>query len=306
MTVDNADQENQNKTDDQSASIDTDWGKDWEAAFQSEDAMLPREDAGSHVEEFFLDDAHKPPPSGQEPGQQTDTDKTIGSADLTASGTGVVTVAAPGSKISSLWAGLLNRLSSFSLKQKIIAALLAVGISVIISLGLHFFPTPLKQPVAKLDMPALPPIPDVVVGPTEEPGSLPKVEQPNDQHGGETPHTAEPLPQAQSEQRNVRQKWAFPDFTIPTTIKSPDKGLSFVRLKITLIASLPPDQSLPQEKKIIVREIIYQFFQKQSPDELQRFVRTRGDLSRGLLSWLAEQWPDNPVKAVQIDSYSLT
>jgi len=275
--------------------------------------MLPSDSgAGGNVEDFFLDDSEKPAPS--EPGDQTaqqgkpkaDSDKTQFTLSSTAEATAYTTHRSFGQRISEYFSRVAGKFTALSLLQKLLATLLPVGLLAILLTTFLLLAPAKKTPIPQTELQQLPAIPEVVVGPqSADTPLLLTTEHPTEPAAITSDKLRHPAPTT-TEPHQERTKWPFPAFLIPTDIPSAGKGIIFVRLNLTLIANHSPTATMPPEKNIIVRELIYQFYKNQSPEELQRFTLARSDMSRQLLAWLQEQWPGNPVTYIQIDSYSLS
>jgi hypothetical protein len=104
----------------------------------------------------------------------------------------------------------------------------------------------------------------------------------------------------------VRKKWAFPAFIIPINNPASDQPVTFALVDITLIASLNDQEDPPAEKKIFVRDIIYQFFQNKPLEELRRFSLARGEMNKELRAWLLKQWPEAPIESIIFNQYHLS
>ena len=104
----------------------------------------------------------------------------------------------------------------------------------------------------------------------------------------------------------VRKKWSFPAFIIPINNPASDQPVTFVLVDITLIASLNDQEDPPAEKKIFVRDVIYQFFQNKPLEELRRFSLARGEMNKELRAWLLKQWPEAPIESIIFNQYHLS
>jgi len=270
------------------------WGEDWESAFQSEDEQFFSEVGGE--DDFFLDEK-----------ELTTGTKSSGpdlAASLEASLANIPDKAGDeakssspsfsASKIHSLLTGLLVKASTFWLKLQALHLSIRIPLYLlpIISVGFFIF-------FAVLD--------------TEEKidSGLQQTQGASSTHlaGEKTPPPVDATigtasPRAFPEK--VRKKWAFSPFLIPSPPASGGQATSFVSVQITLVAALDADENLPEEKKIFVRDLIYQFYLNRPGDELRRFSLARGEMNMKLLAWLTKQWPEGPIESIIFERYTLS
>jgi hypothetical protein len=271
---------------------ETNWGEDWESAFQAEDEVFFSE---GKDEDFFLESKESVVPAAA--GQQPDP-----SLEKTLSGPPAQNAVSPGVRrkspaVAEFLASLflagktaaqqhLARLSSFPLFIRLpiyALPLLLVGI------GMFFA---LSGPPDSAPVPVQPFIP-----PASPPGTAPASSGETASFPGETA----PLPPGK-----VRKRWAFPAFIIPAHNPAPDQPVIFLHVDITLIAALDEQEELPADRKVFVRDIIFQFYQNKPLAELRRFSLARGEMNRELRAWLRKQWPEAPVESILFNRYHLS
>lgn len=276
---------------------DTNWGEDWESAFQAEDDAFFSE---GKEEEFFLEEKDPTVAAG------VAVQKLDATLEKTLSGIpdqGVASGAHPTKSLSALetltalfLSGKIaaqkqfTRLQSFPIFVRIpLYALpfLLVGIILFALSGTSKPPQPLSHTASS---------------PGQQPGTA--AVSPD-----QTTNTATPQESGQASQLHpgkVRKKWAFPAFIIPVNNPASDQPVTFVLVDITLIASLDGQEDPPAEKNIFVRDIIYQFFQNKPLDELRRFSLARGEMNKELRAWLMKQWPEAPIESIIFNQYHLS
>lgn len=266
------------------ASEETNWGEDWESAFQAEDDTFfsDEKDAG-----FFLDENEPPVTVGDTAqGLNSLSEKNLfGMPDP-----GVVPAVNPGKSIFSVAA-----LTAFFLSTKITAQALFTRF--------QSFPIFIRIPLYVLPF-LLFGILFVLLGTSTPPATKLKADAPP------TPlKNAAPDSYGNGSQLHpgkVRKKWAFPAFIIPINNQASAQPVTFVLVDITLIATLDEQELPPAEKKVFVRDIIYQFFQNKSLEDLRRFSLARGEMNKELRAWLLKQWPEAPVESIIFHKYQLS
>jgi flagellar basal body-associated protein FliL len=267
---------------------ETNWGEDWESAFQAEDDAFFSD---GKEEEFFLEE--KEPAAGGAARQDLDSslEKTLsGIPDQgTVAGAKPATVRINAEAIRALFlvgkAAALKqfiRLQSFPLFVRI--PLYALPFLLV---GAIFLASTLLTPS--------PPPRQAKTSPEQRPGGADLFS------GGAGSQDASRLHPGK-----VRKKWGFPAFIIPVDNPAPDQVVTFVLVDITLIATLDEQEELPDEKKIFVRDIIYQFFQNKPLEELRRFSLARGEMNKELRAWLQKQWPEAPIESIIFNQYHLS
>jgi hypothetical protein len=78
-----------------------------------------------------------------------------------------------------------------------------------------------------------------------------------------------------------------------------------VRIDLSLVLLLEPGTSIPEEKRAVVRDTIFQFFANRPPEELRRYALARGEMIQNLQSWLQQEWPQNPIATIIFDRYQI-
>ncbi|MBU2539299.1 MAG: flagellar basal body-associated FliL family protein [Proteobacteria bacterium] len=274
---------------------ETNWGEDWESAFQAEDDAFFSD---GKDEDFFLEE-NEPSVAAGDAGQGPDSslEKTLsGIPDHdAASGTqpkkalldvGAITALLLSGKTVAL--EQFTRLQSFPVFVRI--PLYALPLLFITAL--YFL----------IGTSTTPDLHQAAISPAEHPGAA--ALSSGAKTGAES-LTAESKP-SRLLAGKVRKKWAFPAFIIPVKNSASDQPTTFVLVDITLIASLDEQEDPPADKKIFVRDIIYQFFQNKPLDELRKYSLARGEMNRELRAWLQKQWPDAPIESIIFHQYSLS
>ena len=266
---------------------ETNWGEDWESAFQAEDDAFFSD---GKEEEFFLEE-NEPTAVPQVSSKDLDSslEKTLSGIpdQVSASGASPAkSLVGGGAPAALLLSGkiaaqkIFSRLQSFPIFIRIplyASPLLLIAILFVLS-GTHKSPPPLHQ-------------------------TSPSSEAPHQQTATAP---AEPKEASQLQPGKVRKKWAFPAFIIPVNNPAPDQPATIVLVDITLIASLAEQEDPPAEKKIFVRDIIYQFFQNKPLDELRKFSLARGEMNKELRAWILKQWPEAPIESIIFNQYHLS
>lgn len=275
---------------------ETNWGEDWESAFQAEDDAFFSE---GKDEDFFLEE-NEPTATAGAAAQDLDS-----SLEKTLSGI-PDQIAAPGSLAGKPLAGV-GALAALFLSAKIAAQKQFARLQsfpIFVRIPLYALPLLLIGLVFLLSggpKPA-PSLHQTASSPAQYPGTgaIPS-EKTTGLAGPDESHQA-----SQLHPGKVRKKWAFPAFVIPVNNPAPDQPVTFVLVDITLIASLDDHEEPPAEKKIFVRDIIYQFFQNKPLEELRRFSLARGEMNKELRAWLMKQWPEAPIESIIFNQYHLS
>lgn len=275
---------------------ETNWGEDWESAFQAEDDAFFSE---GKDEDFFLEE-NEPAAAAGVASQDLDSslEKTLSGIPDQGGATGVLS----GKTLVSAGALAALLLSAKIAAQKQFARLQSFPIFV--RIPLYALPFLLVGLVFLLSGGAKtsPSLQQTATSTTQHPGAgalssekttgltgPPEANQASQLHPGK-----------------VRKKWAFPAFIIPVNNPAPGQPVTFVLVDITLIASLDDHEDPPAEKKIFVRDIIYQFFQNKPLEELRRFSLARGEMNKELRAWLMKQWPEAPIESIIFNQYHLS
>lgn len=274
---------------------ETNWGEDWESAFQAEDDAFF---SSEKDEDFFLEE-NEPTAAAGIASQELDSSlaKTLsGIPDQgIAPGThptkplfdiGVLTTLLLTGKIAAQ--KQFTRLQSFPIYVRI--PLYALPFLLIGSL--FALSGPSKSPPTLLQ---------IATSPGQHPGTATAPDKTTNAAGPQGFNQA-----SQLHPGKVRKKWAFPAFIIPVNNPAPDQPVTFVLVDITLIASLDDQEDPPADKKIFVRDIIYQFFQNKPLEELRRFSLARGEMNKELRAWLLKQWPEAPIESIIFNQYHLS
>ncbi|MFC1523324.1 hypothetical protein ACFL6N_00900 [Thermodesulfobacteriota bacterium] len=288
--------------DDSSIGLDTDWGEDWESAFQAEEMMFSSKGTGGEEDsQFFLDDESESTGVSSDTAQQTSTPADDQQSDLTQSPKfsgieGTPTFSQLLTLASALTVHYRNNARNWflglKLYQRLLVSVLGVTVPVLLALAVWILvPEPLpEQPTTLLSPPLTEEIP-AAIGPSEEirdAETLPDTPPPVEAVAGPKMH------------------WQFHSFIIPATINNEEKDRVFVFVDLTLLTSLHEGEELPADKRQFVREIVYQFFSNRPFYELRRYSLARGEMGRKLQNWLNKQWPDNPVESIRFDSYQVS
>ncbi|MFZ5763240.1 MAG: flagellar basal body-associated FliL family protein [Thermodesulfobacteriota bacterium] len=264
---------------------DTDWGADWESAFQAEDDTF----FTSADEEFFLEEE---PAKEAKPAADEALEKSLAGTPPTAE---AAARPAHPSPLASL-AGLLGRLRSLP------TTLLALPQA----LWQRFAALPLKNRLVFLALGLLVPLAGGAVTLWLTRAPEPQVAPPPSLlPAGTTEATTAPAGATPAVPDKVRKKVALAGFLIPV---KDDKGtgpLVFIRIDLTLNTLLGEEEELGPDEEAMARDIIYQFFTNHTLSELRRYQLARGDLQRDLRAWLERQWPEAPVESITFSRYQL-
>jgi hypothetical protein len=261
---------------------ETNWGEDWESAFQAEDDAFF---SSEKDEDFFLEE-NEPTVTAGVAAQELDSslEKTLAGIPDQA----VTATAQPAKSLGGAAALTALLLSAKTAAQKQFARLQSFPIFV--RLPLYGLPLLLVGIVFVLSSTSTPPPTTSVSRDTATGAATPQgFNQASQLHPGK-----------------VRKKWAFPAFIIPVNNPAGAQPVTFVLVDITLIASLGEQEDPPADKKIFVRDIIYQFFQNRPLEELRRFSLARGEMNKELRAWLLKQWPEAPIESIIFNQYRLS
>ncbi|MBI5557734.1 MAG: hypothetical protein HY885_08860 [Deltaproteobacteria bacterium] len=300
--------------------LDDDLGGDWESAFQAEDFMLSPEDEAN----VFFD---------KETGAAEDIDlaSLLESEEPKQKDAGILAPTAataekaqtrplpsflPASFVLAISQGV-TWFQARPLYQKIL--LPGFVVFSVLLLGATFFFRATTGELAKQE--ATPPQQTALTVP---PGATPEEEniqpevapppahgtQPDiSAHGAVTGVAPPPAHEAQPAQTvstlpKSRKKWAMPAFFIAGQQENGKESV-LVRIDLSLTLLLEPGVPIPEEKRLFVRDTIFQFFANRPPDELRRYALARGEMIRNLDSWLKKEWPQNPIASVMFDRYQI-
>jgi len=278
-----------------STPTDTDWGADWESAFEAEEDIF-----FSEGEDFFLDEGESEEKAGDEPAGAAAPPKTATPEAAAEEEEGALAAKGGAAALLGSWLAfvvdlpgtvrnLLYQFTTLPRKKQILVAATAAVVLLGSSLTLWLFSSKHPSEEAPSQQLAAP-----ATGGTGG-GEPPVMVSP------ETEKLLADIPEAVEPQR---LKWRLPSFVIPAKPPKPDQPpAALVHVDITLVTILPPDQDLPKEKETFVRNLIYEFFANQPLSDLRRFSLARGEMQRKLRSWLEKQWPDAPIEAIVFDRY---
>lgn len=262
----------------------TDWGNDWESAFQAEDDAFF---FSGKEEDFFL---AEPETAAANEGGDTEQHRTQpdGSSEKTERTAATVKLSALILLCKKVASEQFLRLQALPLPIRIPLYVLPLVLAVSLFIILSVFRSPQSEKVAQQ--------PPAHEG---QSGTILQREMPGKENA--TPPSADIIKAGKT-----RSKWVFPAFFIPVTAQTPGQPVAFVIAEVTLIASVDEQDEPSAEKKIFVRDIIYQFFQNKTIEDLRRFSLARGEMSRELRAWIMKQWPESPVDTVIFNQYRLS
>lgn len=261
---------------------ETNWGEDWESAFQSEDDAFFSEGMD---EDFFLEE-NEPTVSAGIAEQKVDSSLKKPLAGIPEQG--AASAVHPAKALFDLKAITSLLLSGKIAAQKQFSRLQSLPIFV--RIPLYALPFLLVGILFALSgAPKPPPALRQSLSSPDQAAISPEDDQASKLHPGKT-----------------RKKWSFPAFIIPVANPVSDQPVIFVLVDLTLIASLDEQEEPPAEKKIFVRDIIYQFFQNKPLEDLRRFSLARGEMNKELRAWLLKQWPEAPIESIIFNQYHLS
>jgi len=276
-----------------SAHEETNWGEDWESAFQAEDDAFFSE---GEDEDFFLEETEPTVNAGSAP---QELDSTLQKSRSGIPDSGIASATHPAKNLFNVKAIAALFLSGKIAAQKQFTRLQSFPLFIRIPLyafpflllgilfALRGAPNPSSSIPSSLSSPGQQP--GVTTGSPGQATTFPTADQASQLHSG-----------------NVRGKWEFPSFIIPVTNPASDQPATFVLVDITIIASFDDQEEPPAEKKTFVRDIIYQFFQNKSLEDLRHFSLARGAMNRELRAWLLKQWPEAPIESITFNQYHLS
>lgn len=271
------------------------WGEDWESAFQAEEDVFSPEESGESEDIFFeqstgIGTAEATASAGTAQ-QSAEADDAVSpspaAAQRLAAFLGGIFKRFAG--LAGLLPWLKNRFLAFRTYQRLAAAVLAAGLCAA-AIFLAYTNEGEKQPAD--------------TGPTVD-HLLPAPEA-SVTGNGNLAAEAEPEPEGNAVAEKVRQKLFLPAFFIPVTDQKNRKEVAFLDLDITLYLLVDENQDIAEQKKILARDIIYQFFSNRPMEDLRRYSLARGEMGRALRSWLNRQWPDNPIESIAFNHYHIT
>ncbi len=284
------------------ADLDDDLGDDWESAFQAEDFMFSPENEPS---DFFLFDENAPAEgediadllAGQDEKAKDKSDKTAGASATPVDGEPSAVLEFPG-RLQILAASLLQLFQACPLYQRLLIGTLPAALILIIVSTLFFQAS--NEELASLDEEFIASDSPVLATVSQEQGALSPAPAPPPPVS-----TVAAKPQAEPviDSETVQHKWQLPPFIIVAGEKN--KAELIVNIDLTLIAKLEKGQSLPEDKQIFVKDIIYQFYSNRPAYELKRFALARGEMISQLNVWLNKEWQNNPIDTITFSRYQV-
>ncbi len=281
--------------------LDNDLGDDWESAFQAEEFMISPEDEPA---DFFLLDENEPDKnediadlfSEAEEGTKEKSRAAAQPAAAESAGEGRAVLAFPHGL--QILAASLHQLVQGGRRQQLVLTALAVVITLLVAATLFLRATddrggtPTDQNRASAPLPAPPP-----PLPHKSSSSLEQPPVPQQSPTGAPPSEPAVGPET------VHQQWQLPTFVIVAGDDS--KVEIIVNIDLILTANLAKGQALPEDKQILARDIIYQFFANRPAYELKRYALARGDMISQLQAWLNRQWQNNPFDTIIFSRYEV-
>lgn len=273
-----------------SAQEETNWGEDWESAFQAEDEAFFSEGTDK---DFFLEE-NEPPgsaPHELDPSLQKSLSG-LPDSDLASAPHPAKTLFDLKAITALFFSGKIAAQKQFTRLQ---------SFPIFVRIPLYALPFLLIGILFALS--GEPKSPSSIPAPLSSPGQQPGVATDS---SGKTSTSLTDNQAGQLHPGKIRKKWGFPSFIIPVTNSVGDQPATFVLVDITIIASLDDQEEPPAEKKIFVRDIIYQFFQNKSLEDLRHFSLARGAMNKELRDWLLKQWPEAPIESIIFNQYHLS
>lgn len=290
--------------------FDTDWGADWESAFQSEEKESPTEVSADLFAPSEATTPAEDSPAGAAPAGDQSLERMLdGIPGQESAGPGARRRIIPWASeaVASLLAfgralPLLFRRDETSPLRKLgrrftalspLRQMLVAGLALLLIAGLALF---LRAGGRQAEL-AISDDPTALQL-AQEADIFPPREIPPETTTPALPLAIPPAPEI------VRHKWPFPGFLIPVTGKD-DLEVALVRVDLTLLLQLPAGQEPPLAQEALVRDRLYNFYLAQSPDKLRRYSLARGEMLRDLREWLNQQLPDLAVESINFDRYAI-
>lgn len=258
-------------------------GDDWGEAFEAEDFMAsPEEDASS---EFFLPD--EPTASSLQPG----------SASPSAEEARPSAAKKPPLQPAVLGNTLRTRFCTLPLSLRIASTATPILLGIALILFLNKAPSQPTTEQPEVVQKAL--VADqTTTNPTSpEPPKLqtePAPRQPD----------KPPIVSATPNNKEIHKKWHFPAIIVQAKTTK-NQEVTILSTDLTLTLKLHPEIMLPSAKDSFIREMIYQFYSNQPPDDLRRFALERGEMTRKMQAWITKQWPGLPLESIKVDRYQV-
>ncbi len=280
------------------ADLDDDLGDDWESAFQSEDFMFSPDDEAN---DFFLFDENDAEEdideltsimanAEKEVHHEAEASQAEAPDDTKSQPTGFKRQL-PAQVRQFATAGL-TFFNSRPLYQRALATIAPILVTLLL-LGSFFLQQTSKELAKKEEQNTT-----ITASSEKTPEQLTKL-QPQRKKVPPPPAIQEQPPRT----RTIRKQWDFPTFTIVSS--TPNTETLFVNVNLSLIAVLPEGGALPEEKNVLIKDIIYQFYKNRSPTELKHFALARGEMIHKLHNWLTKEWPNSPVNTVIFSKYQV-
>ncbi|MBU0729197.1 MAG: hypothetical protein KKE17_02680 [Proteobacteria bacterium] len=305
--VDPSDSDFPEASEDTSIGLDTDWGEDWESAFQAEDQMFGTDsglDDGN--DKFFLEDTDGTTDPLAKSQDEDQSDPTAGTS-FSDRSIGIITGDAPPTfnQLRQLFTiYFINRYQTGKawlhslppLKRIAVGTSASAGVILLLA-GLIFIFSGSDQEVnQQIASSVSTDIPSVTSSNTAAESSLSESVNASSTLE-EQPQIIEPV---------AKQKWHFSSFIIPASINNQEKDIAFIIVDLTFLVGVTDEDELPDDKRSFVREIVYHFYINRPYYELNRYSLARGEMGRKLMDWIKKQWPDTPIQNVQFDKYQVS
>ncbi|MFH7321210.1 hypothetical protein ACHHRT_11455 [Desulfurivibrio sp. D14AmB] len=270
--------------------LGTEWGDDWESAFQAEEngGAAPADE-----EEFLFDFADE---KGDSPAAEEDPFHKEGEDDAGGESRPLLRLSLPPwlTALPTLPRRWGRKLSTLPVPRKVmlggglLALLLLIGLATLLSRPSR--PLEIALPadpfgVGELRSPTEPLFP-------EELTPAPPVPPP--------PAPAAATPAIPEAQRLRLQLHGF--FISPQDQPDPNHP-NFVHVDLSLILQLAPGEEPPPLLEPALRETIYRFYRGQDRNTLQRYSLARGEMLRDLREWLDRHHPQPPIDTISFDRY---
>ena len=278
-------------TDQDDSSSSSDWGADWEAAFQAEEDAMFSFDEGEY-EELFKQAPNLPSEATLSEGESPESEAQAKEK--------------PSKSLSNLLLApahaLFDQITALYKSPQFIIRMLAYAVPVLLCLAFVitlFTPSPAPKTEIKPQV-AVPDVPgafDIL-----EKAALRAKSQTEKKDQQVAPEILTQLAPGEK----VRKKWSFSSFLIPASTEDDSTKLSFIVIELTLVTLLDADEPLPEDKKPYIRDVIYQFYANRPLYELRRYSLARGEMKRKLQAWVQKQWPEFPVESIIFDKYQVT
>ena len=288
--------------------LGSDWGDDWESAFQSEggDSVenLSPEDEG-----FFLGDEEEGQEEGGHPRSGSrlgdDDDESAAGEAYAKTGPNIAALLALFLSLPERIPPLVKRFKALPTPRKIMAGggLLALLLAAALLFRLTSPPQPLEivLPADPFDLGESRPPGEPLFADEQAPTAPADPQTFPDQ---EALAPAEPLaalaePPPRSEQRRMK----LAGFFIPLEDQAAPGGQAFIHLDLSLSLQVAPGAELDRLLEPVLRDSIYRFYQRQNRETLRRYSLARGEMLRDLREWLSGKHPELEIATIAFDRY---